>query len=251
MGLAVEGAFDDLLDTSDVDELEEERSPAGGIESFAAVLVGQPQEFLALAELRPREVAGQHRLHEASDVGTLAPSLAEQRVGVSPGVGSQLLGVVVIIGRAAAFFDTLVGLDELALDVDADQLAVAADPDAFADVTGGNGVEGLLELDVVIGVDFALGPHGRIESLAAEGLERGLLCVLEDDQGALAGGAVHALACGLEAPADRLALNVVAIDPLLAAEEALAQILDPALDVGLGVRCQLPPMRRIRHDLSG
>ncbi len=168
-------------------------------------------------------------------MGTLAFGLAEQRVGVSPGVGSQLLRVVVIVGGAAARFDTRVGLDELALDVDAHQLAVAADPDAFADVTGRNGVEGLLELDVVVGVDLALGPRGRIEALAAKGLERGLLDVLEDDQGALAGGAVDALARDLETPADRLALDVVAIDPLLAAEEALPQVLDSALDVGLAL----------------
>ena len=162
----VEGALYDLLDAADVDELEEECSPAGGIEAFAAVLVGQAQELLTLAQLRPREVASEECLHEASDVGTLAFGLAEQRVGVSPGVGSQLLGVVVIVGGAAALFDTFVGLDEIALGVDADQLAIAADPDAFADVTGGNGVKGLLELDVVVGVDFWFAPLGRIKPAA-------------------------------------------------------------------------------------
>jgi len=89
--------------------------------------------------------------------------------------------------------------------------------------------------DDPLNVIFALGPRGRIEALAAQGLERGLLRILENDQGALAGGAMDALACGLEAPAARLALDVVAIDPLLAAEEALPQILDPALDVGFAL----------------
>ena len=177
---------------------------------------------------------------------TLASGLAQQGVGVSPSVGRQLLRVVVIVGGAAALLDTLVGLDELALDVDANQLAVAADPDAFADVTGGNGVEGLLELDVVIGVDLALGPDGGIEALGVKGTKRRSLRVLEDDEGPLAGGAVDALARGLEAPADRLALDVVAINPVLAAEEALTQILDAALDVGLVQRCRVRRISLLR-----
>jgi hypothetical protein len=48
-GIALELVLDDLLDAPDVDEFEVEGSPAGGIEALAAVLVGEPQELLALA----------------------------------------------------------------------------------------------------------------------------------------------------------------------------------------------------------
>lgn len=77
LGLAVEGALEDLLDPPDVVELEEERSATGGIEPLTAVLVGQAQELLTLAKLRPGEVAGQERLHEATDVRALALRLTE------------------------------------------------------------------------------------------------------------------------------------------------------------------------------
>ena len=203
------------------------------MEPRAAVLVGQPQELLALAQLGPGEVAREQLLEEAPDVSALAVALADQRVGVPARVGRELLGVVVVVRGALALAHGLVGLDALAVDVDAHELRIATHPHLLPHVASGNRVEALSELDVVVRVDFGLGPHGRVEAPGYERPQLRFLLVLEDDQGAPSGGAVRALAGNLDAPADGLALDMVAIEPRLAAEEALAQVLHVALDDGL------------------
>jgi len=248
---AVESVLHDRFDAPDVEELEVDGSVAGGFHPRSAVLVDEAQELLALAQLRPREGPGEELLHEAARVLALAAGLAEEQFWIAHGVGRELLGVVEVVGGASALGDALVRLHALALDVDADELRVAAHPDRLADVTGRHGVEPLLELDVVVGVDLAARPRGRIEPLAHERLECGLLRRLEDREGTLAGRAVHTLARDLDAPAHRLALHVVATEPRLAAEEVLPQVLDLALDVGLGVSRQLHAMGRIEHESSG
>ncbi len=53
-----------------------------------------------------------------------------------------------------------------------------------------DGVDGLVEADVVVGVDLAFGPVGGIEAFPGEGKELGLLGALEDRQGTLARGTV-------------------------------------------------------------
>jgi len=52
-----EALADDVVDTADMDEIEAESAPAGAIDSGAAVLVDQPQQFLRLPEVSPREGA--------------------------------------------------------------------------------------------------------------------------------------------------------------------------------------------------
>ena len=94
-------------------------------------------------------------------------------------------------------------LDQLAVEIDPDQARVAADVDLGADVAGRDGVEGPLELDVVIGVDGALGPGGPIEGLGRQRQERGLLLGLEHDARGAARGAVEAGAGQVAAPASR------------------------------------------------
>ena len=247
----LEAVQDDALEALDVHEVEGEGPAAGGVEAGEAVLVAQAQELLGLAQLGPREGPGEELLGEAADVLALTPRLADHALRVAHGVGGPLGRVVVVVGGAAALGDPRVGLGALAVDIDPDQLRVPPHPDGLAHVPGGDRVERLLELDVAVGVDLAARPAGRIEAGALERAQRGLLGVLEDGERALARGPVDPLSRPLEAPAHGLALHVVPIEPGLAPEEALAQVLDPALDVGLGVSRQLHAMGRIEHESSG
>ncbi len=57
--VAVEARDHDLLDALDVEELEGQCPAAGGVESLEAVALGQAQELLRLAQLRPRERTGE------------------------------------------------------------------------------------------------------------------------------------------------------------------------------------------------
>ena len=124
-------------------------------------------------------------------------------------------------------------LDQLAVEIDPDEARVAADVDLGADVAGRDGVEGPLELDVVIGVDGALGPGRPIEGLGRQRQERGLLLGLEHDARGAARGAVEAGAGQVAAPAHRLGLHVVEIAEDLAPEEVLADVRDAPLDLRL------------------
>ncbi len=54
-----EAVHDDAFEALDVDQVEGERAPAAGVEAREAVLVAEAQELLGLAQLRPREGAGQ------------------------------------------------------------------------------------------------------------------------------------------------------------------------------------------------
>lgn len=135
-----------------------------------------------------------------------------------------------MVGGAASGRLPLVRLDEFALGVDAHELAVAADRNLLAEVASRHGVERLLELDVVVGVDGALGPARRVVALAGQRQELVSLLVLEDDQGPLARGTMNPRAGGLEAPAYSFLLDMVAVAPGLASEEAVADVGDLALD---------------------
>ena len=89
LGERLEAVLDDALEALDVGEVEGERAAAGGIESREAVLVAEAQQLLGLAQLRPREGAGEELLGEAADVLALAPRLADRTLEVSHGVGAR------------------------------------------------------------------------------------------------------------------------------------------------------------------
>ena len=59
----------------------------------------------------------------------LGSALAATVVGIAAGVGSEMLGVVVIVGRASAGLLRLVRLDQLSLVIDANERAVATNGD--------------------------------------------------------------------------------------------------------------------------
>jgi hypothetical protein len=243
-----EGVPDHALDPPDVHHVEGEGSSTGLVHALRAVAIAQAQELLGLAEVGPGEGSGQEPLCEAPDVVALAVGLADQVLGIPHGVGGPLRGVVGVVRGALSLCDSFVRGDDLALDVDPRELRVATDPDLPAHVSGWRRVEGLLELDVVVGVDLALLPHGRVKAFALEREQRWLLHLLEDGEGALSGGAVGPLSGGLEAPAHGLALDMVAVQPRLTPEEALPDVGYLSFDVRLAGR--VLRNRGVDHEVS-
>jgi hypothetical protein len=123
------------------------------------------------------------------------------------------------------------GLDEPAPVIDPYELSVAADGDLLAQVACGHRVDGLLELDVVIGMHDTLAPGGSVEALSHQSAQSGLLFSLEDAKRGLVRGPMDACAGLGKAPANRLALDVIAVDPALSPEEALPQVGNASLNV--------------------
>ena len=68
--LPVEGEDQDALEAPDVDQVEAERPGTGGLEPRRGVAVGQAQQLLALAQLRPEERPTQESFGEVPDVRT-------------------------------------------------------------------------------------------------------------------------------------------------------------------------------------
>lgn len=213
--------LDDPLDLLDVDDVEAERASARRVDTLATVLAAQAQQRLRLPELGPREVAREQALHEDADLLAALSSFGNHPIWISHRVASLVLGVVVVIDRALARSLAGVGLDQLALDVDPHQLAVAAHVGdrLRIHVARRHGVQRLLEHHAVIGVDLGVGvPRGRIEARLHEREQRAALVRLEHLERPASRRAVHALPRDLEHPADRLTLHVLEVEPLLAAE---------------------------------
>src|SRR5438876_392367 len=97
-----EPLLEDDLDPADVDEIEVQRPLAGAVEARTAILVAEPQELLGLAEIGPGERRDKQALEKAADVGPETPPLANHAVRIAHGVGGELLGIVIVVGGAAA-----------------------------------------------------------------------------------------------------------------------------------------------------
>ena len=230
-----ESLLEDGLDAADVDEIEVQRALAGAIEARAPVFVAEPQELLRLAEVGPGERRDEEAFEKAADVRAEAAALADHAVGIAHGVRRELFGIVVVVRGATAGWLPGVRLDQLALVVGAHELPIDAGPDGLVEVARRDGVDRLVDLDVVIGMDLARDPRRRIEARTVEGLE-GRALRDEADERTLAGRAVDAGAGGLGAPADRLAVDVRGVEPRLATEKVFAHVLHIALDVRLAGR---------------
>lgn len=159
-----QGSQQDVLHPLDVDDIEGQGPAAGFLQAMRAVLLGQAHEFLGLTKLGPGKVSGEKFLGEAADVSPELLGLADHVIGIPAGIGAEFLGIVVVVGRASSGRLRSMGLDQLTAEVDAHQVAISADGDLLAMILGGNRVEGLVELDMMIGMNAALGPMWRIEA---------------------------------------------------------------------------------------
>ena len=103
-------------------------------------------------------------------------------------------------------------LDHGSIDVNTHQPRVAPDPGRTSQEGVGHGVQGLTEVDVVVGVDLVLAPVGGVKALTLEGEQVLSLDVLEDGQGLLPGGGNEpststANVISLLAPGDSVSVN--------------------------------------------
>lgn len=162
----------DVLDPLDVDDLEGQGPDAGFLETAHTVLLGQADEFLGLTQLGPGKVSGEEFLGEPVDIAPEFLGLADHVVGIPAGIGAEFLGVVIVVGRAPSGRLRSMDLDQLTLEEDAHQRTISADGDCLATILGGNRVERLAELDMLIGMNAALGPARSIEPFSAQRAQR-------------------------------------------------------------------------------
>lgn len=162
-GWLAQGTQKDVFHPLDVDEIEGQGSAAGFLDTVGTILLGQAHELLGLTQLGPGKVSGEELLGEATYVLSEFLGFADHVVGIPAGVGAKFLGIVAVIGRASTGRLRNMGLDQLTPEEDAHQGAISADSDLLATILGGNRVEGIAELDVVIRMNATLGPARRIE----------------------------------------------------------------------------------------
>ena len=233
--LLVQGLHQDAFQAAHVDEVHVHRPPAGGVQARAGVALGQAQQLVPLAELGPRQGVSKETLgefgHRRSQPGRLPLELV-RRPG---GVGADSGGIVLGIGGPPAPGLAQVDLDQASLVIDVHQLAVGADLHLLprrAEVRG-HRVEGLLALDVVVGMHLEGAPVGDLVGFPVPGEQGVAFLLLEYQEGLAAGGAVDAPAGHLPAPPGGLGPDVgqaVEAGPL---EEALPGVGHAPLHLGL------------------
>ena len=111
-----------------------------------------------------------------------------------------------------------------------DHASVVADPDAVADVFGGDVVVGFLPFGVAVAVDAALGFAEAGEEVVREGLEDGLFDVGEVGPDLAAGGAVDAGVGNGGFPVAEVDIDGVEVGEGFCFEGAFANVADVAFD---------------------
>ena len=231
-----DGILENALHPLDIDEIEAQGSLASGFHASVAVLVGQAHELLSLSELGPWKDAAEEQAHETANVAAEFLGSAHHTLRVAPGVGLELWGVVCVVGRSPSCWFFGVGFDELAFVVNAYERFIASDRDLLSHVVRGNRVQGLEELHVVVVMNGRGGPLRRIESRPVHGPKASKLDLFEDDERAFLGGPVNTPARDFQTPTSSFPLDVSQVEPLLAAEKALSNVLHPSLDDRLALR---------------
>src|SRR5215831_12505238 len=131
-GLRLQSLFPDALEAVDVEQFEVESPSAGSVQTSGAVAFGQAQQLLRLTQTAPGELAAQKLIGEITGGGSQFTGPLAVVVGPAQGVGSPALWVIRVIGGAAAGWLALMGLDQLAVQIDMNQRSIAADLDAAA-----------------------------------------------------------------------------------------------------------------------
>lgn len=227
-GVVIQAMVNDAFEATNVDQIERQRPAACTIDTHRTVLLGQADQFLGLAQLGPREGAGEQLPGETSDVLSARLRLFDQALWITHGVGPFLLRVVLVVGVAAPGGLLGTRLDQRSSAVDAHQGAIAPDVNLLTEIAGWDRIECLLELNVVIGMNLALSPNGRVEAFSDQGHQCRLLHRFEDRQRPFARRSVPARAGHLETPADRFALDVISIAPVFTGKEIVACIWNGA-----------------------
>lgn len=162
--------FNDALDSLNVDEIESQSTLTGTLHTHGAILFDQAHKLLRLAELAPGEGSGQKQPHEPLRLRPDIGSLPDHPLWVTPGVGLKLVRVIVIVGAALTRVFLGMRFYKLALEENANQPAIAPHRNFLSKVEVRNGVQGLCEDDVMVGMNFqAVRPLGCVETVATQG----------------------------------------------------------------------------------
>ena len=137
-GVVIQAMVNDAFEATNVDQIESQGSAASAIDARRTVLLSQADQFLSLAQLGPRKGAGEQLPGEASDVLSVRLRLFDQALGITHGVGSLLLRVVLVVGVATPGGLLRTRLDQRSPVVDAHQGAIAPDVNLFAEIASWN-----------------------------------------------------------------------------------------------------------------
>lgn len=137
-GIILQAMVNDAFEATNVDQIERQRPAASAIDPRRTVLLGQADQLLGLAQLGPREGAGEQLPGEASDVCSTRLRLIDQALGITHGVGPLLLRVVLVVGVAAPGGPPGVCLDQRSPVVDAHQGAIAPHVNLLVEIAGGD-----------------------------------------------------------------------------------------------------------------
>src|SRR5215472_604338 len=222
--LRFQSLFQNALDAIDVQKVEVQGAPASSVQTIGTVALGQTQQLLGLAQTAPGKFTAQKFIGEIAGGSSEFPSPLAVVVGPAQGVGSSAVRIIGVVGRAAAGEFSLMGLEQLAVEIDTHQGAITADIDLATDPACGNRIQGLRKAHMMVRMYFAFCPGRSIETFGLQRKQLGLLFRLEDLQGHAPGGSVDATACNLSTPQQRTASYVVQIDERLPFEEAFPRI---------------------------
>src|SRR5712692_2343708 len=139
LAFVFQGQYQNALEATHVDQVEAERSGAGGIQPLGCVTLGQAQQPLTLAQLGPRKGCIQQALGELTDLRAKCLGLADETVWCAHRVGGALGRVVIRIGRAATLGFARMDLDQRTGSVELDQVRSQR---ASSLVPGGQVVDG-------------------------------------------------------------------------------------------------------------
>ena len=189
--------------------------------------------------------------HEGAQGGFAAS--ADEVAGPEGGVGAEIGAALLPVGEALADVDGgASGSEDFgefsgfefgvqgdgfhAVVEGLDHAAVVADPDAVADVFGGDVVVGFLPFGVAVAVDAALGFGEAGAEIGRQGLEDGLFDVGEVGPDSPAGGAVDAGVCDGFFPVTEVDVEGVEVGEGFGFEGAFADVADVAFDFAFVLR---------------
>ena len=245
----VDAVFQDGLDGAVLGVVEGECAPAGRFQTLGAEAPGEPDDALCGAQV-VQDVVSEQPLDEGVTGRPDVLALTQTPLGVAQLVGERLGREVLVDGRAAAGPEPArMGGDELVV---AEQLhggLGGPQPQALAYQAEAGRVVGLLELNVAVGMELHLRPHGELGWTRGERAQELALGLHEPRQGSLVGGAVDAVAGRAEQPGAKLRIGVDEIAELAKRYERALDVLHRRLHPALGEGCQLQPIRTVSSRL--
>src|SRR5438093_137194 len=221
-GIIFQTLFENAHHAINIEEFESQRSPTGGIQSVGAVALGQAKQLLGGTEAAPGKLTRQQLIGEVPDGWSKLTSSLAVEVGPAHGVRSFSVGIIVVIGRAPAARLALMGFDQLAVNIDADQRAICTDLNLrTGNPTRRDRIQRAINTDMLIGMNLTVGPVRRIKAPALERNQNRFFFALENLDRYSAGGSMDAAAGGIPAPDQSSTRDVAQIDKRFTFEETL------------------------------